>query len=364
MIAALLNHNFFQWCHRDVIHIGWEDSLKWLPFGRAELLRGRNASNCNCNKFNLKRARGPAAAGPYLIWFSTLSELYPSQRTTISWFFPRLRQCDTFHTLMSRAPVKTKTPGSKDSSKDDIQKRVLLRLAASPVVLAPVMLGFMSMVSAWAFNFKSAGLFVFGGIAGILIGGGTFLSKLLLSGKSTAQKVLTEVEQEQHLAHQSELDQLEQVLIHSDRDPRPEEALRDLRALVATFEGLEKNAPSAQWSIMVDVRLQVESLFSHSVRLLEQTHRLWETAEKLSSQVAKQPVIDQREQIIHEIQSCVKQLSHSLVSLQKLGHVEASTVDLKKMRQELDTSLEVARKVEARMKGWNLGAEQELPGRI
>jgi hypothetical protein len=265
---------------------------------------------------------------------------------------------------MSGTQPKINTHKSKDSAKDDVQKRVLMRLAASPVVLAPAMIGFMSMVSAWAFSFKNAGLFVFGGIAGMLIGAGTFVSKLLLSGKSTAQKVLTELEQEQHVAHQNELDQLEQVLIHSDRDPRPEEALRDLRALVATFEGLEKNAPSAQWSIMVDVRLQVESLFSHSVRLLEQTHRLWETAEKLSSDVAKQPVLDQREQIIHEIQCCVKQLSHSLVSLQKLGHVESSTTDLQKMRKELDASLEVARKVEARMKDWSLGAEKGLPENI
>ena len=211
---------------------------------------------------------------------------------------------------------------------------------------------------------KSAGLFIFGGIAGVLIAGGSFLSKLLLSGKSTAQKVLTELEQEQHHAHQRELDQLERVLTDSDRDPRPEEALRDLRALVATFEGMEKGTESAQWSIMVDVRLQVESLFSHSVRLLEQTHRLWETAEKLSTDVAKQPVLEQREQIIHEIQCCVKQLSHSLVSLQKLGQVEASTQDLQKMRQDLDASLEVARKVEARMKNWPQGGAQDLLEKI
>jgi hypothetical protein len=284
-----------------------------------------------------------------------------SHRTTPSWSFPCLRQYANFPHRMSGTQSKIKTQKTKDSAKDDVQKRVLMRLAASPVVLAPAMIGFMSMVSAWAFNLKNVGLFVFGGIAGMLIGAGAFVSKLLLSGKSTAQRVLTELEQEQHIAHQKELDHLEQILIDSDRDPRPEEALQDLRALVATFESLEKNAPSAQWSILVDVRLQVESLFSHSVRLLEQTHRLWETAEKLSSEVAKQPVLEQREQIIHEIQSCVQQLSHSLVSLQKLGHVEASTIDLQKMRQELDASLEVARKVEARMQDWSLDVEKGLP---
>jgi hypothetical protein len=265
---------------------------------------------------------------------------------------------------MSGKRPKINTQKPKDSAKDDVQRRVLMRLAANPIVLTPAMIGFMGMISAWAFNFKNTSLFLFGGIAGMLIGAGAFVSKLLLAGKSTAQKILTEIEHEQNLAHQEELDHLEQVLIQSDQDPRPEEALRDIRALVDNFESLEKNAPSAQWSIMVDVRLQVESLFSHSVRLLEQTHHLWETAAKLSSDAAKQPVLEQREQIIHEIQCCVKQLSHSLVSLQKLGHVEASTTDLKKMRQELDASLEVASKVEARMKDWSLGSEKDLPGNI
>ena len=118
-----------------------------------------------------------------------------------------------------------------------------MRLAANPIVLAPAMIGFMGMISAWAFNFKNTSLFLFGGIAGMLIGAGAFVSKLLLAGKSTAQKILTEIEHEQNLAHQEELDHLEQVLIQSDQDPRPEEALRDLRALVDNFESLKKMRP-------------------------------------------------------------------------------------------------------------------------
>ena len=246
--------------------------------------------------------------------------------------------------------------GKKEVNKDEIRQRVFLRLAASPLVLGPVVLGFTSMVSAWAFDFRQAGLFVFGGIAGILIGAGSFVSKLLLSGNKEAHKVLTEVEKEKFENRQKSLDELERALERSDNDPRPEEALGDLRTLVDTFQSIEKDSSSGQWAIMVDVRLQVESLFAHCVRLIEQTHHLRLTADKLSSEAARHPVLEQRELIIHEIQACVKQLSHSLVSLQKLGHVQASTHDLQQMRRELDSSLEVARKVEERMQNWSVGS--------
>ena len=246
--------------------------------------------------------------------------------------------------------------GKKEVNKDEIRQRVFLRLAASPLVLGPVVLGFTSMVSAWAFDFRQAGLFVFGGIAGMLIGAGSFVSKLLLSGNKEAHKVLTEVEKEKFENRQKSLDELERALERSDNDPRPEEALGDLRTLVDTFQSIEKDSSSGQWAIMVDVRLQVESLFAHCVRLIEQTHHLRLTADKLSTEAARHPVLEQRELIIHEIQACVKQLSHSLVSLQKLGHVQASTHDLQQMRRELDSSLEVARKVEERMQNWSVGS--------
>jgi len=246
--------------------------------------------------------------------------------------------------------------GKKEVNRDEIRQRVFLRLAASPLVLGPLVLGFTSMVSAWAFDFRQAGLFIFGGIAGMLIGAGSFVSKLLLSGNKEAHKVLTEVEKEKFENRQKSLDELERALERSDNDPRPEEALGDLRTLVGTFQSIEKDSSSGQWAIMVDVRLQVESLFAHCVRLIEQTHHLRLTADKLSTEAARHPILEQRELIIHEIQACVKQLSHSLVSLQKLGHVQASTQDLQQMRKELDSSLEVARKVEERMQNWSVGS--------
>ena len=270
--------------------------------------------------------------------------------------FAGVTVCDTFGISMIQEPSQASPSSAKEVGKEDIRKRVLLRLTSSPLVLGPVMLGFTSMVSAWAFAPRQAGLLLFGGIAGLLIGTGCFVSKLLLSGNKVAHKVLSEIEEQQFNARQKALDDLRKALERSDNDPRPEEALGDLRALVDTFRSIETSEASAQWAIMVDVRLQVESLFAHCLRLIEQTHHLRLTADKLNTEAARHPVLEQREGIIHEIQACVKQLSHSLVSLQKLRHVQSGTHDLQQMRKELDASLEVARKVEERMQEWSLGS--------
>ena len=49
---------------------GGECLSKSLPFGRAVLLHGCNASNCNCNRRNPKHARRLAAASPNLVFIS------------------------------------------------------------------------------------------------------------------------------------------------------------------------------------------------------------------------------------------------------------------------------------------------------
>jgi hypothetical protein len=281
-----------------------------------------------------------------------------------TWHFSPPTPCDRIHVLMKEGLIKKGERPEKQDEQGVIRKRVLLALASNPLVMGPTLLGFTSMVASWAFNLKPTALFLFGGIAGILIGGGSFISKLLLSGKSTAQRVMEDLDREHHELRKHELDDLEQILIQSDKDPRPEEALRDLRALVRTFEGLEKENSSAQWSVMMDVRLQVESLFTHCVQLIEKTHQLWLTSQQFSTQAAKQPVMDQREEIIGEVQCCVRQLSHSLVALQKMGHVKTSTEELHQMRQELDTSLQVARKVEDRMQNWSKAAAHQKSKKI
>jgi len=93
----------------------------------------------------------------------------------------------------------------------------------------------------------------------------------------------------------------------------------------------------------------VNELFGQCVQAITQTGRLWATARQLNSAVARQPLIDQREKIIADVQATVKQLSDTLVGVQSLGSGEGSSRELTRLREELDQSLAVARTVEERV---------------
>ena len=111
--------------------------------------------------------------------------------------------------------------------------------------------------------------------------------------------------------------------------------------------------------MIIEVRMQVEALFEHCVRLIRQSLALWETASRLNTASAKDPIMAQREGLIEEVQTCVSQLSQTMVSLQNIHQVESNTERLKQMRNNLDESLEVARKVESRMRQWPATAHHD-----
>lgn len=230
-----------------------------------------------------------------------------------------------------------------------VKKQVFIRHLGSPLVMAPLLIGVTSLTAAWAFDWKTAGLAAFAGITGILASGGIFLTRLILNGQKTATNVIQEHEAERIQKRENDLDRLERKLETSDNDPRPEKALRDLRALVSVLRETTDSAQGHRLTTMVDIHARVTELFEHCVELLEQTIQLWETAAKLNTPAARQPILDQRESIIKDIQKSVHQVSDTLIGLKQLGSSEASANRLKVMREELDQSLRVARSVEDRV---------------
>lgn len=235
-----------------------------------------------------------------------------------------------------------------------IQKRLLLRHLSSSLVLAPFLLGATMLAAAWTFvEWKAAGLAAFAGLSGLIGAGGIFLTKLFLGGEKAAAQILQEMEANEIARKERDLDRLERRLKSSDDDPRPEKALRDLRALVQVFqENKLGSGKSHQLASLIDIHTRVIELFDHCVELLEQTIQLWETAAALHTPAARKPILAQREIIIDDIQGSVRQLSAALVGLKQFGAGDASTDRLKQMRSELDQSLKMAKTVETRVNEW------------
>ena len=234
-----------------------------------------------------------------------------------------------------------------------IQKRLLLHHLSSPLVLAPFLLGVTMLAAAWTFEWKAAGVAAFVGLAGLIGAGGILLTKLFLGSENTAVQILQEMEANEVARKERDLDQLEMRLESSDDDPRPEKALRDLRALVRVFQETKlESGKSHQLASLIDIHARVIELFDHCVELLEQTIQLWKTAASLHTPAARKPILAQREIIIDDIQGSVRQLSAALVGLKQFGAGSASTDRLKQMRSELDQSLKIAKTVETRVNKW------------
>jgi hypothetical protein len=93
----------------------------------------------------------------------------------------------------------------------------------------------------------------------------------------------------------------------------------------------------------------VQEVFQQGVEAVAQTGKLWQTARQLNTPAARQPLLDQRERIIADVQATVKQLSDTLVGVQSLGSGEGSSRELTRLREELDQSLAMAKTVEERV---------------
>ncbi len=229
-----------------------------------------------------------------------------------------------------------------------LRKRVFLRLLGSPITVVPFLLGMTTSIATWALNWKP-GIGLFAGLAGGLTALGAFLTRLLVRGDQVARQVVTELEQEERELRQRSLDDLDRRLSAADQDPRPETALRDLRALVNAFEENATDDTRVNAGAVIDIHSRVGQLFDHCVESLRHTERLWQTAQKLNAPAARKPILHQRETIIEDVQASIKQLSATLAALQTLGTGDDSQDGLARLRQELDQSLAVAKTVEERV---------------
>lgn len=229
-----------------------------------------------------------------------------------------------------------------------LRKRVFLRLLGSPITVIPFMLGMTTMTASWALDWKP-GIGLFAGLAGILAAAGAFVTRLLLGGDRVTREVATALEREEQEARQRSLDELDHRLSTADEDPRPETALRDLRALVKAFEENSADYYRFNAGSAIDIHSRVGQLFDHCVESIRQTERLWQTAQELNAPAARKPILQQREKTIEEVQTSIKQLSNTLVALQTLGAGDRSHAELARLRDDLDQSLAVAKTVEERV---------------
>jgi len=239
--------------------------------------------------------------------------------------------------------------------KDAYRKRVFLNYLAHPLTLAPLALGATGLLAGWALSSPAV---LFGGVLAGLVGGGVFLTRLLSDDTSTEKGVISKMQEESFVARQRELDELERKL-SADKDHRDEQALRDLRLLETTFKENRSWTRGIDAATEVDILLGVDRLFKHAERNLHESLEAMEQAKKASPNL-QVSFLKRREQLIGEVEDGVARLRHLLEELHDMRPLSETGDDLRAIREELDTSLEIAKKAAKEVSEWDANADINL----
>ena len=189
-----------------------------------------------------------------------------------------------------------------------------------------------------------------------------FLTQLAMSDGKHAKVVMKELEREVEEEREAALDALARRL-SQDNDPRDEQMLSDLRQLAYAFRSQETWPDQMHTGSAIEILAGFERLFDACIRSLERSLILAETLHKIGTPAARAPIVDERERVLAEIAKSIEKISKIFTHVQALRTSSSAERELIDIRQELDSSLAVAARVEERMRDWDQAqGHRELEG--
>lgn len=229
-----------------------------------------------------------------------------------------------------------------------VRKKVIVDLLTCPRILYPFLAGTTSIVGLWTFDVSSPWIMLASSL-GILWSLGSLATGFLLNGEQLAQKAIADLQLESERTRQQELDQLDEEL-SKDKDKRDESLLRDLRVLLGDLKDsdvLEKlNAVTA-----FDMLSDIQQLFDESVNMLKKSFEIKKMAAKLRNKMAKEEMLNQREQLLADVDKTVQQIGRILAEMQSM--IAGDVAVQEQIHSKLADNLSVARRVKERMAKWD-----------
>jgi hypothetical protein len=224
-----------------------------------------------------------------------------------------------------------------------VQKKVLSDIFLAPSVTLPVVAGLIC----WGLSWAAGGVGVLAVAGTVAVAGGlvwmvgrTFLQLDKITAR--AGKAL------QDQIRQQEEERIENLLrnLRLDRDFRTKDYVTILREARAEFEKLA-DQPSIQARSLPIVG-QVRQLFWSAISELEQSYKLFELSDRLVGD-QRSELIAQREELLKQVNASAEQLKSAVVQFRRLYNQD-NDVDIDALRDDLDVSIKIAARTEARMK--------------
>ena len=241
------------------------------------------------------------------------------------------------------------------NERTEILKRVALDAVGSGWVVLPALAGATAFVGAGLGMVDgpvaAAGL-VLAGAAGLLVGAGSAATRWLTGAERVARRMMADEEAAAAAGRRRRIDALNERL-------RRDGAVWTNRALAGLVD-LEKRVESAEregGSGVPEVTDRMRDLVNASIRSLERSATLHEAMQKLVTAEAREELSAERQSLLSEVQASINRV---VTTLDRLGVMEArarvqgegageAAAELKRLRSDLDASLDVARRVNDRM---------------
>lgn len=227
----------------------------------------------------------------------------------------------------------------------DVRFKILRDLLSARSTKLPLVGGLALLVGGWVVG---AGATVgYLGLAGILGGLGLAALRLVFGLKGITDNAYEYARAQQWKRQEKALNRLDRKLIR-DRDRRTQDSLRRVRVLYATL--VEDVRAGRIVSNSDEILEKVERLFQACVGQLERSFKLWKGARNVRGD-ARERLLEQREAVVQEVLRSVEHLEQQVSRLRDLS-ADSGEQDLIRLRDELDTAIDVARRTEQRLASW------------
>ncbi len=182
-------------------------------------------------------------------------------------------------------------------------------------------------------------------VLGVLGGLGWMATRIIFKVEEITEAAMKLVESQRQQATEAELDELQNQL-RRDGDARTQDYLTLLRSLRDDFE--QASSQPGVRGRSSQLQTQVADVFNATIYQLRESISLSALIRKLDGP-AKRKIHAEREHLVGEIMRTVDQLRTTVQEFERIIQADKKA-DLTTLREELETSLEVAKRTEQRLR--------------